>query len=386
MRYLSLLLFLLAPTSLKAVSELYDLDPILEASSPGQLIKLNPGVYVTKGSWEGGPTNLYLKPGVEIDGYGEGKTVVLCTNQSRTLHVTALWGAGGNTVRDLSVGHSSLNFSTETHTGKRNGIYLMPSKKRNAVYNSGVVGAYGNYRVMKEGFGLIIHGNNTVLSYVTITAPVGDYVQAISIVGERGRVENCIVTFPPSPINGGLTCFGQGTGANTVWRGNFAKGGAAGFYFDTGNMSGITLEDNTFLDNAVGVYVKNQYQPGFFQVVSGLNIRTNHFIGSSTNASYVAISLNNSRLDNLPIPHNAGSIDNTIIAGNYFIGAYDIPILKAVSAASDCPTPRVGVAGINNVTLLGNKYPYGNWSHRNKLGNATNFNAVSEAILPLQSN
>lgn len=372
-----------------------DLGPILTNAAPGSTIRLEAGVYTIVGVNESGGPNPgpQLKAGCNLIGKGPGRTIIiLASPEDRSL--TAIWGLGGNLVSDLTIDCGVTLNSTNYSTSKRNGLYLQPGSKFNRANNVHVFRPYGIFATRKEGFGIIIHGTRSAVTGCLVADPRGDYVQAFSMVGSA-TVQNCQVDFPKDQaVGGGLTCFGQSSGTNISYLNCHSSGGSAGFYYDTGDIQRVRIEGCTFSDTPVGIFFKNQYQSGLTQHVSNVSIKNNTILLAPVNSLAVGISLNNTRLDGAETTHNAGSINEVLIQGNFF--GYKpsdaVPISgnllrRAISLTSNCTSPVKGVAGINTVTFNGNTYqtiPSGEpWKHRNKWSAATGVTITNEATLTI---
>lgn len=374
-----------------------DLDAIINSATAGSTIQLQAGVYTTSGVNESGSfyPGPQLKQRVSLIGKGQGRTIIVLTQpEDRSLNV--IWGLGGNAVSDLTIDCGVWTNSTTYSDGKRNGLYIQPGPAPNRVSRVSVIRTYGNYSTLKEGFGIIVEGSRTAITDCTVSDPMGDYVQAFSIAGSA-VVQNCKVLFPPQTLNSGITCFGQGSGTNVSYLNCLSVGGSSGFYFDTGNVKDLRIENCVFKDAPVGIQFRNQYQPSLTQTVDRVTIKSNSIYLLPQAGLQSAIVLNNTRLDNQEIPSDSSSINNVTIQGNYigYSPSAPIPIVglnerRAVSTVSNCTNPVVRIRGNNNISLIGNTYqtiPSGEqWKHRNKWSSTANFTQTNEAAITILTN
>ena len=394
MKTFTLALFALLTLALQGAT--IDLDPIISAATAGSTIKLESGIYTTAGVNESGGSNpgAQLKQRVSLIGKGQGRTIIVLTpTEDRSL--TTIWGLGGNLVSDLTIDCGAWTNSTSFSLYKRNGLYLQSGPAPNRASRVSVIRTYGNYATRKEGFGIIAEGSRTSITDCTVSDPAGDYVQAFSM-GGSASVQNCKVFFPIQPLGSGITCFGQAWGTNISYLNCLSVGGSSGFYFDTGNVKDLRIENCVFKDTPVGIQFRNQYQPALTQHVDRVTIKSNVIYLLPQAGLQVGITLDNSRLDAQEIPSDSSSINNVTIQGNYFgyspsgpIPAVGLNERRAVSTGSNCTNPVVRLRGNNNITLIGNTYQTVSgeqWKHRNKWSSTANFTQTNETALTILTN
>lgn len=224
-------------------------NSIVDASeSNPYLIKLMPGVY------ELGATLLQVRPYVNVEGSGEGATVIRgnirLVNNVELRHLTVDASAGGAAILILN-GNIALSHITLTASGAYSlgidswGFGVGPIRLNDAtIIVDGSVEAYGIRT--QAATDLILNNCQIVSSNAGYTAGIE------SVWGAKLTVNNSSITAQGSGyINSVTTSNGAGQGADTIIRGSVLKaipntGGAL-------NGNSFTNVVNTQLDGGVGV-------------------------------------------------------------------------------------------------------------------------------------
>ena len=164
-----------------------NLDTILAASKPGDIIQLERGLYTTLGcSTNPTPDGQPLKPGVKLIGQGDQTVILSIRPMDETQSDSSvILGSGDNTIENLVVDC---------------GVTLVPKRKRNGVYCRTTGNRIKNVTVLRphgvwapeyrESFGLCVQLDDPTSSIAdcAVLEPIGNYqtmIQGHTVTGCR---------------------------------------------------------------------------------------------------------------------------------------------------------------------------------------------------------
>lgn len=233
-----------------------NLDAILSASKPGDVITLERGLYTTLGcSTNPDPDGQPLKPGVKLIGSGPDTVIIsIRPMDDSQLDSSVILGSGDNLVKDLTV-DCNVN---GTPNRKRNGVYCRG--KNNTISGVHVQRPYGVWApAYRESFALCVQLDDEGSSIINsrVSNPLGTYQTLI----QGNVVQGCSAEFnyESRAATGFRMAYNVGHAKNSVIRNCTASYATAGIYCDM-KADGITIEDCDFIGCKHGVYL-NAMQP-----------------------------------------------------------------------------------------------------------------------------
>jgi hypothetical protein len=358
-----------------------ELDPLIAAAKPGDVIQLNSGLYYTDGC-DGypNPTGVVIPSGVKLAGAGKLRTIIKFRRKDLLdRQWLALYGKGdGITISDLSVDCGPV---APGWPHKICGIVTDGSSL--SILNCNVVRPYGLVASDNEGFAItMLSGTNHTVQGCSIHSVQGDYVTGITM--RNGIITGNNIVFPPRPavVTPGLFWSGinPGTSVGVEASFNVVTNGVNGFYTDTGTSTLLNVHDNIFNNVACGVHI-NMQDAGPSQVEQGVSnsLFADNRIVLDTGWGWSCAVL----LDNTVAPYDA----NAVTAKNW-ISNIKFERLEAL-AVTGGPIAMANIAsqvkaganiGIRDITFKSCVYPAGS-TWRNMGGNATGL-SVSNDVDP----
>jgi hypothetical protein len=355
----SLLLAFLTGNFLSAA----DLDAILKAARPGQVLSLEAGIYTTRGCDTSG-NGVSIPEGATLRGQGMSRTFIqFLPPETWDREMIVLRGRAGSTVSDLTV-----DGGVTTPAGwKRNVVSMVGDNC--TVTRVRAIGPFGDRVAGREGFGIACHalreggvGNNGTIDECEVVGVLGDYITALKVDG--GRVMNSLVVFPEPRVGAFWTGLGWCRSPGALFVNNEVHNASNGAYTDTGRSTNVTLLGNRLLNVQRGVHVNAQHGPNQPpRGMLGLNILSNtiYFQASAAASELAAFQLVNVRSDYADDDRgNQNQIQNVRVLGNYVGYAPGVPIPRMNPGtrmlANFATTARRGspTNGIRGVVFQGN--------------------------------
>jgi hypothetical protein len=306
---------------------------------------------------------------------------------------------GANEIRGLTIDMGSVS---STWPYKRNGLYsasLGDAGCDRSTIDDVHVMRYHGARIERdnEGFGFICGGPVTLRGCM-VSHPSGDYTLGFT-AGDSFAFYGCMAVLREPNLTNIHSAFGIGWAHNARIVNCQSIGGNCGVYYDTHDVDGVEICDNTFVGCVRGVEIRNQYQETIYQGVKRVAVRRNKILltadppeSDTLPAHVVAVALVNNRHDGQQIASTTGFIDDTVIEDNLIGMDYSASpkrfgrgLRRAVELATNCQESHSGKAGINGVLIRDNQYQdCGDgepWTHRNKLGQAMGVRVENEQEL-----
>jgi hypothetical protein len=313
MRLLLLAILLIVSTDVGA----YDLDAILRAAKPGDVVQLEAGVYITHGSDTSG-TGVSIPAGSPLIGRGMSTTVIqFIPPDTWDRDFIVLRGLSGSSVSNLTV-----DGGLTTPAGWKRNIVSMVG---DGCTVSGVraLGAWGDLKAGRESFGIACH-KSTPAGYSAdglivnceVSHVLGDYVTALKVDG--GKVLNSLVIFPDPKPGVFWTGLGWCQSPGATFAGNEIRNAVNGAYTDTGNSTNVVIVGNRFVNVVRGVRVNCQWSPtGDQHSQQGLTFSTNTVWLQATASEVAAVQLENFRFDGIDDDTgNTCGIRDVLVTGN----------------------------------------------------------------------
>jgi hypothetical protein len=293
-----------------------DFDAIVNSLPSYSVIHPMPGTNWTR-AYMGQSTNLSLKEGMVLAGYGQGISIIKRdpTVAPVGASVQVIASTSNNiVVRDLTVDCSGTN---ELSTAALGGVILGGS--RETVMNVTVLnyaGSTNNGGFETWAFDLGAYVGPSTYGHIlvdcTASNSVGHYDNGFSVVGQANDIHGNVSYITNVMDSLHRVAFNLQHSRNTVWEGCQGYGGLDLFYADTGSVSNVTLRDNMGNNCARGVTL-------FVGSGNGWSVQNVSIAGNTINVSTNYFSANKGFVTLLCRETNAASSwNNILVDGNHF--------------------------------------------------------------------